>query len=167
MLYTKILAAHDAPYLNDLNTTTMKHREHIKALVEKFLDGRTTLAEEQALYDYFASDNIPQEWHDLKAMFAWYSEGMPEERLPHTSKQRKQSHTKWWVAIGGVAAAAIALIITFTPQRQRVNIYEGSYTIVQGVYCDNIEEIESDIEMLLMRADDLERRADSLLALAE
>lgn len=145
----------------------MKHREHIKALVEKFLDGRTTLAEEQALYDYFASDNIPQEWHDLKAMFAWYSEGMPEDKLPRTSKQRKQSHTKWWVAIGGVAAAAIALIITLTPQRQRVNIYEGSYTIVQGVYCDNIDEIESDIEMLLMRADDLERRADSLLALAE
>ena len=70
----------------------MKHRADIKALVDKFLDGRTTLAEERELYDYFASDDLPREWHDLKAMFAWYGDGMPEDRLPKPAPQPRRSH---------------------------------------------------------------------------
>lgn len=147
----------------------MKHRAHIKALVDKFLDGRTTLAEERELYDYFASDDVPQEWHKLQAMFAWYGEGMPEDRLPKLTPQPRRSHrslrTKWWVATASIAAA-IALMVWLAPERS-VDIYEGSYVIEGGVYCDNIDDIKEDVETLLMRADDIERRADELLALAD
>lgn len=48
-----------------------------------------------------------------------------------------------------------------------VDIYEGSYVIEGGIYCDNLDDIEDDIETLLMRADEIERHADSLLALAD
>lgn len=149
----------------------MKHRADIKALVDKFLDGRTTLAEERELYDYFASDDLPREWYDLKAMFAWYGDGMPEERLPKPAPQPRRSHrAKWWIATGSIAAA-VALMVWLVPERSAdvdiVDIYEGSYVIEGGIYCDNLDDIEDDIETLLMRADEMERHADSLLALAD
>lgn len=56
----------------------MKHRAEIETLVERFLEGRTTSSEERELYAWFASADVPEGWHDLKAMFAWYSDGMPE-----------------------------------------------------------------------------------------
>lgn len=144
----------------------MKHREHIETLVEKFLDGRTSLTEERELYDYFANGEVPPEWHELRAMFVWYSEGMPEDRPPKAFPQPRRSYSaKWWIAMGGIAAA-MALLIWLMPERS-IDIYEGSYVIEGGVFCDNLDYIEDDIEMLLMRADGIERHADSLLAIAE
>ncbi len=39
-----------------------RKNENIELLIERFLDGRTTCAEERTLYDYFRTAQIPAEW---------------------------------------------------------------------------------------------------------
>lgn len=49
-------------------------RKEIEQLIEKYLDGTTTNAEENRLRRYFAempADDIPEEWRVYKALFAW------------------------------------------------------------------------------------------------
>jgi ferric-dicitrate binding protein FerR (iron transport regulator) len=165
----------------------MKHRTEIETLVERFLEGRTTSSEERELYAWFASADVPEEWHDLKAMFAWYSEGMPETLIEDTTSQpalnqgattahaptprhaTPRRRTIWLsgAAIGTSIAAAIAALLWLTPARPAFDIYEGSYIIEAGVRCDNSDYIRADIEALLKRADDIEQRANMLLAMAD
>lgn len=149
----------------------MSKDRYIEALVEKFLDGRTTNAEEQELYAWFATADVPDEWTDLKAMFAWFSGGMPETTsLVESATQPKSrfslSLRRGVMAISTAVAVAVVAVLMW-PSSHKVNIYEGSYIIESGDYCDNIEYIQEDIEALLQRADDIERRSDELLALAE
>ena len=227
----------------------MKHRAEIETLVERFLEGRTTSSEERELYAWFASADVPEEWHDLKAMFAWYSEGMPETLIEDTTSQpalnqdataahaptqhatpqptptqsataahaptprhatpqptptqsataalaptprlatpqptptqsattahaptprhaSPRRRTIWLseAAIGTGIAAAIAALLWLTPARPAFDIYEGSYIIEAGVRCDNSDYIRADIEALLKRADNIEQRANMLLAMAD
>lgn len=49
-------------------------RKETELLIEKYLDGMTTNAEENRLRCYFAempADYIPEEWRVYKALFAW------------------------------------------------------------------------------------------------
>lgn len=158
----------------------MKSRDQIAELVEKFLDGRTTNAEERELYAWFSSAEVPEEWSDLKEMFAWYEEGMPEQTKMKQAKKPRNKRSMW-LALGTVAgiAASVALVITLMPsdiddyvdvslpEHNQVNLYEGSYIIEQGVRSDDLAYIEEDIEELLERADNIEQRADELLAWAD
>ena len=158
----------------------MKSRDQIAVLVEKFLDGRTTNAEERELYAWFSSAEVPEEWSDLKAMFAWYEEGLPEQTKMRQAEKPRNKRSMW-LALGSMAgiAASVALIITLMPSdiddyvdvslpaHNQVNLYEGSYIVEQGVRSDDLAYIEGDIEELLERADNLEQRADELLAWAD
>lgn len=149
----------------------MSKDRYIEDLVEKFLDGRTTNAEEQELYAWFATADVPDEWTDLKAMFAWYREGMPEMEGATESVSRPKprfSLTMRRAIIAVASAVAVVLVaIMLWPSSREMNIYEGSYIIEQGSYCDNIEYIKDDIEALLERADELEHKSQELLALAD
>ena len=55
----------------------------IDELLERFMQGETSLDEEQLLADYFRSaDNIPAQWEAYRTMFRYFDEGMPLEP-PH------------------------------------------------------------------------------------
>ena len=160
----------------------MREHKDIYDLVEKFLEGRTSNAEERELYVWFRENEVPAEWQELKAMFEWYEAGMPEinnahscqlseQSTPvtqHTATSRPRRRVRMWLTGAAItAAAAIAALLWLTPTPPAIDIYEGSYIIEAGVMCDNSESIRQDIEVLLARADAIERHADSLLALAD
>lgn len=160
----------------------MREHKHIYDLVEKFLEGRTSNAEERELYAWFRENEVPAEWQELKAMFEWYEEGMPKinnahsgqlseqptHNARHTVIHRPRRRVRMWLTGAAItAAASIAALLWLTPTTPTIDIYEGSYIIEAGVMCDNSESIRQDIEELLMRADEIERHADSLLALAD
>ena len=151
----------------------MKSREYIATLVEKFLDGRTTNDEERELYAWFRHEEVPAEWTELKAMFAWYEEGMPEREAPVATVPTLPKRSLWlrWGTACGIAASVAIIIMLFSPNNEALhtsnNIYEGSYIVEQGVRYSDIEHIEDDIEELLERADAIELKADELIAWAE
>ena len=149
----------------------MDKLHYIESLVEKFLEGRTTNTEERELYEWFATADVPDKWSDLKAMFAWYAAGMPEQKAPAEPKPRMTPHRKWWIAAATAACAAIVVVLLpngkTEPQTQTYNIYEGSYIVEAGVRYDDIEVIEDDIEDLFARAELIELEANELIAWAD
>lgn len=96
-------------------------KEHdIKILIEKFMDGNTSVDEEHDLQKYFCeTDNIPAEFEPFAAMFRYFAGGMPEKAglLKETDGEKKCRKTSIKRYIGwaiGAAAAAVAAIIMFT-----------------------------------------------------
>ena len=87
----------------------MKRYSHqqIEALLDKFMDGQTTVEEEALLADYFRSADVPAEWEDYRAMFDYFDRGM----TPPVATPRPR-HAWWWTA--GAAAAIAALIVGVT-----------------------------------------------------
>ena len=160
----------------------MREHKHIYDLVEKFLEGRTSNAEERELYAWFRENEVPAEWQELKAMFEWYEAGMPEinnahsgqlseQPTPvtqHTATSRPRRRVRMWLTGAAItAAASIAALLWLTPTPPTIDIYEGSYIIEAGVMCDNSESIRQDIEELLARAELIEQSADELIAWAD
>ncbi len=94
----------------------MKRYSHqqIEALLDKFMDGQTTVEEEAQLADYFRSADVPAEWEDYRVMFDYFDSGMenglvPVER-PRPTLTRLMGR-RWW----GIAAAACitaAIVVT-------------------------------------------------------
>lgn len=172
-------------YLNNSNNAKMdraKHNpqgcEHIEALVEKFLEGRTSNSEERELYDWFATHDVPEEWSELKEMFAWYAAGMPEAAVveeqspapiaPHHLRRSMALRLGGW-SVAATVAIVLGIVLwpdaepTYTP----TNVYEGSYVVENGIRNDDIDYIHKDIEAVLARADAMEQRANELLAWAD
>ena len=156
----------------------MTQGEHIEQLVEKFLDGRTTNAEERELYAWFRSNDVGEEWAELKVMFAWYEAGMPEKRSEETLhmelKRPRPERRGLWLAVGAVTGVAASVVIAITVwltfdngSSNDLSIYAGSYIVDGGVRYDNINDIEGDIEALLERAELIEQSADELIAWAQ
>lgn len=86
-------------------------QHHIKALLDKFMDGQTTVEEEALLAEYFRSHaDVPAEWEDYRDMFAYFDRGMEGDLVPtrHTALLTRRH---WW----GIAAAACitaAIVVT-------------------------------------------------------
>lgn len=54
----------------------------IKTLIDKFMDGRTSLEEERMLEEYFRKEkNIPEELQPYREMFAYFEGGMKDDGL--------------------------------------------------------------------------------------
>ena len=83
-----------------------RYSQHqIKALLDKFMDGQTTVEEEALLADYFRSSAVPAEWEDYRLMFSYFDHGMEGDLVP--VEQPRPTLTRlmgrrWW----GIAAAA-------------------------------------------------------------
>ena len=127
----------------------MKKEEYIQQLLDKYLDGDTSIAEEEALRGYFihGGDDIPEEWRPYKALFTY----IVEERADKTVTKRtvtKRTVTKRTVTSSHVnfkallryrrvyaamtaAAALIAVMMISLPHTEK------NYAVIDGkVYTD-------------------------------
>ena len=83
-----------------------RYSQHqIKALLDKFMDGQTTVEEEALLAEYFRSSDVPAVWQDYRLMFSYFDRGMEDDLVP-VEQQRptltRLTGRRWW----GIAAAA-------------------------------------------------------------
>ena len=84
-------------------------KEHIGRLLDKFMEGTSTLEEEDILSQYFAQDQIPAEWEEYRLLFAEF-----EAMKSQSSAKPKRRWIGW-----GVAAAVVAGVLYLTmPTRQ-------------------------------------------------
>lgn len=92
----------------------MKQPTHndIAQLLERFMDGQTTLQEEALLAQYFRTADVPEGWRDYQQIFAWFDEGMPEAQ-PSAPQRRKP-----WLLWFSAAAAVALLLLILQPWRQ-------------------------------------------------
>ena len=86
-------------------------QQHIQDLLDKFMNGLTTLEEEAALGDYFRTHEVPEEWEDYRQMFGYFDRGMEGELITPQAQEQpfmRLMGRRWW---GIAAAAAIAALI--------------------------------------------------------
>lgn len=94
----------------------MKRYSHqqIEALLDKFMDGQTSVEEEAQLADYFRSADVPAEWEDYRVMFDYFDNGMEGDLAPVEQPRPKLTRLmgqRWW---GLAAAACITAAIVAT-----------------------------------------------------
>lgn len=117
----------------------MKKEEYIQQLLDKYLDGDTSTAEEEALRGYFihSGDDIPEKWRPYKALFTY----IVEERADKTVTKRTvtSSHVNFKAllryrrvyAAMTAAAALIAVMMISLPHTEK------NYAVIDGkVYTD-------------------------------
>ena len=101
-------------------------KEYIKDLLDKYMDGTSTLEEEDFLANYFRGKDIPQEWEDYRLLFQEIEAMRPQ---PKTSKR--------WIGWSVVAAIVAGILYVTVPRQQAIQQQQNplmaqSDTIVQS-----------------------------------
>lgn len=88
-------------------------KEYIARLLDRYMDGTSTLQEEDILAQYFKGDNIPEEWACYKEMFLEIDAMKPETEAeqPVVAAEEPTRGRRRWMVWGVAAAAAVAGII--------------------------------------------------------
>ena len=95
-------------------------QQQIKALLDKFMDGQTTVEEEAMLAEFFRSDDVPAEWEDYRLMFDYFDRGMEGDLVPveqpRPSLTRQMGHRWWGIAAAAcITAAIVATVMLHRP----------------------------------------------------
>lgn len=91
-----------------------KSTHYIAELLERFMNGATTVEEEQQLGEFFrTTEHIPQEWQDYKTMFAYFDNGMKELPL-NEEEDYKQALIPIFIWKRIAVAACIFLLLGAT-----------------------------------------------------
>ena len=85
-------------------------KEHISNLLERFMNGESTLAEEELLSRYFATHEVDAEWEPYKQMFAYFDSGMADEAQPAAAKEAEQAPQPNVVRLRWLRVAAAAVV---------------------------------------------------------
>ena len=96
-------------------------QQQIKALLDKFMDGQTTVEEEALLADSFRSGDVPAEWEDYRAMFDYFDRGMKDGLVPVEQSRpslTRQMGRRWWgiAAAACITAAIVATVVLHQPE---------------------------------------------------
>jgi len=88
-------------------------QQHIKELLELFMEGKSSLKQESELSHYFATANdIPQQWKHYKQMFAFFDEGMHLETEKTNKKRHSILQPLWWVMTSAASIAITMILLT-------------------------------------------------------
>jgi len=129
---------------------------NIEEYINRFLEGETTNAEEQAIYSFFRTGKIPPHLMEYAPMFAWYEGGMQGEPEPKQTGELKpkKKHIRlripiaaWSAGIAAMVVVALGLGILFYSDNDAPihsedwSCYEGSYIEVGGKRITDIKQI--------------------------
>lgn len=129
----------------------------ISRLVEQFLAGATSLAQERRLYRYYAAHrSLPAELEQYRPMFQWYAA---------MEKPGRRFTVRRCVAAAVVAVLIAGAAIGFaklknSDDNELYTCYKGSYIVRDGKKIDDVKLIYSTICAAELYADSLEAQAE-------
>lgn len=88
-----------------MNKYTPITPKEVDKLLQRFMDGTSTLEEEAQLADFFRTHQVTGEWKAYKEMFELFDQG----KVATESKKR----TRWWKLASIAAAIALLLSLAF------------------------------------------------------
>jgi len=121
----------------------------IEALLEKYFEGETSIAEENELKDYFSSANVAEHLEQYRPLFGYFTEAKEQKftnNLPLVSKKRKVA----WLSI---AASIIVMLSIGTYSYFEVNTVNENREL--GTYDDPEEALEATQKALAMLSDNV------------
>lgn len=119
-----------------MNNPNKKKAMQIQQLIDKYMNGQTTVDEEQLIARYFRNaTDVPDSLKPYRDMFAYFDDGMPLGTLPEFDGSAGQADTRvahdsskvvaprrhslrmaaWWSGAAAVAAAVALLLIMHRP----------------------------------------------------
>lgn len=119
-----------------MNNPNKKKAMQIQQLIDKYMNGQTTVDEEQLIARYFRkATDVPDSLKPYRDMFAYFDDGMPLGALPEFDGSAGQADTRvapdsskvvaprrhslrmaaWWSGAAAVAAAVALLLIMHRP----------------------------------------------------
>ena len=105
-------------------------KQYIEQLLNRFLEGESTIAEEEILARYFATHTVDSEWEPYKQMFAYFESGMSADDAPGAASTNIIK-VNWRKVMGIAASVAIMLGIGVTAL-----IYNYSKPAKQNILID-------------------------------
>ena len=105
-------------------------KQYIEQLLNRFLEGESTIAEEEILARYFATHTVDSEWEPYKHMFAYFESGMSTYNAPGAASTNIIK-VNWRKVMGIAASVAIMLGIGVTAL-----IYNYSKPAKQNILID-------------------------------
>ena len=121
----------------------------MEALLEKYFEGETSIAEENELKNYFSSSNVAPHLEQYRPLFEYFAEAKEEKftnNLPLVSKKRKVA----WLSI---AASIVVLMGVGTYTYFNANTVKESKEL--GTYNDPEEALEATQKALAMLSDNV------------
>ena len=85
-------------------------KAYIKDLLDKYMDGTSTLEEEDILADYFRGKDIPQEWEDYRLLFQEIEAMKPQPKI-----------SKRWIGWSVAAAIVAGILYVAVPRQQTIH----------------------------------------------
>ena len=140
-------------------------QKEIEALILRFLDGDTSLDEEQQLYAYFAqTEEVDEALRPYAEYFRDLATLQPVEATscPRITPQRPHR----WLRTVAAMAASVALLMggVWGYRLHKAHLlaqrYAGSYMIVNGKRCDDLLKIEGHIKQTLRDGHQAEQLMD-------
>ena len=85
-------------------------KEYVEKLLDKFMDGTSTLDEEDILAQYFRHQEVPREWEEYRLLFQEIDAMKPvQAEIVEINPENRRKRWMGW----GVAAAVVAGILYF------------------------------------------------------
>ena len=135
-------------------------KEYIQELLTKYMDGTSTLDEEDILSSYFKGDNIPEEWTCYQQLFqeieAMQPVAEPADIQP-AAEQKPESRRRWMVWSLAAAAVVAGVVYLAVPAHQSAFVPAASLTAQTDT-----TTVQSATEMVQPRNETV--HADTLLA---
>jgi hypothetical protein len=137
----------------------MDKNRHMEELVERFLDGRTTNAEERELYNFFAGGEVPAHLEPYRKMFVWYDGGLAGEEavLPMAVPRPRRRFVKAAAAAATAMAAMISVVMLHEPAAAET--YIERYMIRDGVVITDPEIVAAEMKTMRTTFDEQMRNS--------
>lgn len=101
----------------------------IDKLIVKYLDGATSIAEENELKNYFSSPNVAQHLEHYAPLFTYYSKSKLEGfelKLPLKHKRKPKNYSMVWMSIAATLVLMFGLYQMYEPN-PKLNTEFGSF----------------------------------------
>jgi len=135
-------------------------KEYIQELLTKYMDGTSTLDEEDILSSYFKGDNIPEEWTCYQQLFQEIETMQPVAEpadIQPAAEQKPENRRRWMVWSLAAAAVVAGVVYLAVPAHQSELMPAASLTAQSDT-----TTLQSETEMVQPRNETV--HADTLLA---
>lgn len=93
----------------------------IEKLIEKYEDGRTSLAEENLLREYFLKEEVPPHLQSYQLMFAFATQQKEKKMEEKPPQVGERSYRFTWASVAAVLIVVLGIFFFFQNQSSSLN----------------------------------------------
>jgi hypothetical protein len=123
--------------------------DKMEALLEKYFEGETSVAEENELKNYFSSSNVAPHLEQYRPLFGYFTEAKEQKFTNDVSLVSKKQKVAW------LSIAASIVVFVGVGTYTYFNTYEVKESKELGTYDDPEEAFEATQKALAMLSDNV------------